>query len=85
MKYRLGSLTVEAIDTYVRVSNANFGGLDGPTRVAVTKKQYPTYTEIVQIVMELTEARGHWPCAAVLDACSRAAQDAKNNKIELDL
>jgi hypothetical protein len=82
MKYRLGSLTVEAIDTFVRVSVANIGGPDTPTKVAVTKKQFPTAIEVAQLV---TDIRGYWPDNAVLIACGRAAEDARNNKIELNL
>lgn len=82
MKYRLGSLTVEAIDTYVRVTVENFGGPDQPDRVAVTKRQFPTATEVAQLVSDI---RGYWPNASVLQACSRAAMDAKNNEIELAL
>lgn len=80
MKYRLGSLTVEAVDTYVRVSVANIGGPDAPVRVATTKRQCPRTEEVANLVAEM---RGYWPDAAVLQACSRAADDARNNKIEL--
>ena len=80
MKYRLGSLTLEAIDTYVRVTVSNFGGPDAPDRVAVTKKQCPTATEVTSLVAEI---RGYWPDSAVLEACGRAADDARNNKLEL--
>lgn len=82
MKYRLGSLTIEAVDTYVRVSVANFGGPDAPARVAVTKRQCPEAVEVAQLVADI---RGYWPDAAVLVACGRAAEDARNNKIELAL
>ena len=81
-KYRLGSLTVEAIDTYVRVSVANIGGPDAPIKTAVTKRQFPSATDVAQLV---TDIRGYWPDAAVLQACGRAAEDARNNKIELFL
>jgi hypothetical protein len=82
MKYRLGSLTVEAIDTYVRVTVVNIGGLDAPNRVAVTKRQFPRGEEVAQLVSDI---RGYWPDNAVLIACGRAAEDARNNKIELEL
>jgi hypothetical protein len=82
MKYRLGSLTVEAIDTYVRVSVANIGGPDAPVKVAVTKRQCPKADEVAQLVSDI---RGYWPDAAALQACGRAADDARNNKIELYL
>lgn len=83
MKYRLGSVTVEAIDTYVRVSVANIGGPDAPVRVAVTKRQCPKASEVVGL---LTEIRGHdYHDAAILQACGRAAEDARNNKMVLAL
>jgi hypothetical protein len=82
MKYRLGSLTIEAVDTFVRVSVANIGGLDAPVRVAVTNRQCPKPEEVAQLVKDI---RGYWPDASVLSACSRAAEDARNNKTELDL
>ncbi|MDO3380399.1 hypothetical protein [Geoalkalibacter halelectricus] len=82
MKHRLGSLTIEAIDTYVRVTVANFGGSDAPDRVAVTKRQCPKAEDVAGLIAEI---RGYWPDTAVLQACSRAAADARNNKIELAL
>lgn len=85
MKYRLGSLTVEAIDTYVRVAVANVGGIGGSTKVAVTKRQCPTPEEVVSLVMELTQAHGYWPDDAVVRACSRASHDALDNKTAIAL
>ena len=76
MKYRLGSLTVEAIDTYVRVTIANFGGADAANKVAVTKKEKPSATDVAALVAEM---RGCWPDNAVLTACGRAANDARSN------
>lgn len=82
MKYRLGSLTVEAIDTYVRVTVSNIGGAEAPDMVAVTKRQCPKTEEVVALVAEM---RGYWPDSATLQVCGRAAEDARNNKIELAL
>lgn len=83
MKYRLGSITIEAIDTYVRVSVANIGGPDAPVKIAVTKRQCPKATEVAKL---LTEIRGHnYHDSAILQACSRAAEDARNNKMVVDL
>jgi hypothetical protein len=82
MKYRLGSLTIEAIDTYVRVSVANIGGADAPVRVRVTNRQCPTAVEVAQLI---TDMRGYWPDNATLIECGRAAEDARNNKIQLCL
>ena len=82
MKYRLGSVTIEAIDTYVRVTVANYGGPDAPDRIAVTKKQCPKASDVAALVADI---RGCWPDNAVLQACSRAAEDARNNKTILDI
>ena len=82
MKYRLGSVTVEAIDTVVRVTVENMGGLDVPPRIALTKRQFPKAHEVAQL---LSDMRGYWPDAAHLQACGRAAQDARENRIELAL
>lgn len=83
MKYRLGSVTIEAIDVYVRVTVENFGGPGASPRVAVTKKQFPTGTEVAVLLAEMRG--GVWPDNAQLQACGRAAIDAKNNEIELAL
>jgi hypothetical protein len=77
MKYRLGSVTVEAIDTYVRVTVANIGGTDAEPVVAVTKKQCPKAEDVAQL---LTDIRGYRPDAAHMQACGRAADDARANK-----
>jgi hypothetical protein len=82
MKYRLGSVTIEAIDTYVRVTVANIGGPDAPAHVAVTKKQCPDAVDVAQL---LEEMRGYWPDAAHLQICGRAAADARNNETKLVL
>lgn len=79
MKYRLGSLTIEAIDTYVRVTVAGFGGSGAPDRCAVTKRQCPKAIGVAQLVADL---RGYWPDKAVLLACGRAADDARRNREE---
>jgi hypothetical protein len=75
-------VTIEAIDTYVRVTVANFGGIDAPDRVAVTKRQLPKPTDVAALLAEL---QGYYPNRAQLQACGRAADDARNNKIELAL
>jgi len=79
MKHCLGSVTVEAIDTYVRVTVKNIGGLGSPPRIAVTKKELPSALDVAQL---LASIRGYWPDAAHLQACARAADDAKNSKLE---
>jgi len=82
MKHRIGSVTIEAIDTYVRVRVDNIGGPDALPKFAVTKKQFPSAMEVAQL---LADVRGYWPDNAHLILCGDAARDAKNNKIELAL
>ncbi len=82
MKYRLGSVTIEAIDTYVRVTVSNVGGNPDAKKYAVTKKQFPKSIEVAAMLAEIL---GYWPDNARLQACSRAAEDARNNKVTLDL
>lgn len=82
MKYTLGSVTIEAIDTYVRVTVENIGGPGARPRIAVTKKQCPNTIEVAELLRDL---RGYWPDDAHLQACGRAAEDARNNKTVLEL
>jgi hypothetical protein len=79
MKYRLGSVTIEAIDTYVRVT---CDGFPGKPRIAVTRRECPTATEVAQLVADI---RGCWPDKSVLQACGRAATDAAENRTVLEL
>jgi len=79
MKHRLGSVTIEAIDTYVRITIENFNGIGTSPRIGVTKHETPTDIEVVQLLMQLREST-HWPDKAHLQACSRAAYDARANK-----
>jgi hypothetical protein len=60
----------------------NIGGLEAKPRIAVTKNQFPTTSDIAQL---LSDMRGYWPDSAHLFACSKAAQDARNNEITLAL
>lgn len=76
MKYRMGSLTLEAIDSYVRVTVENLGGIENKPVVKCTKMERPTARQVAELVMEL---RGDWPDAAVLQECGRAASDARDN------
>ena len=82
MKYRLGSVTIEAIDTYVRITITNAGGIGTPDRVAVTKHECPPALEIAQL---LADMRGYWPDRAHLWACGSAADDARKNKTASEL
>lgn len=76
MKYRMGSLTLEAIDGYVRVTVENLGGIDSKPVVKCTKKERPTARQVAELVMEL---RGDWPDRAVLQECGMVARDAQDN------
>jgi hypothetical protein len=69
MKYRLEGLTIEAIDTYVRLS------MNSKTKV--TKKQCPKSIDVANL---LEQMQGYPPNRAQLQACGRAAMDAKKNK-----
>jgi len=82
VKYSLGSVTIEAIDTYVRVTVENIGGPGAAPVVAVTKRELPTAADVASL---LADIRGYWPDNAHLTACARAAADAAANKIELGL
>lgn len=82
MKHVIGSVTLEAIDTYVRVTVRNIGGVDAPPVVRCTKRECPSPLEVAQL---LADIRGYWPDNAHLCLCSRVAADARNNKTELYL
>jgi hypothetical protein len=73
--YRLEGTVFEAIDTYVRITLGN-------GKVQVTKRQCP---KSVEVALMLQEMQGYPPNTAQLTNCSRAANDAKDNKIELYL
>ena len=73
MKYRLEGTTIEAIDTYVRVTLGN-------GKCAVTKNETPSAEEVALLLSDL---QGYWPNSAQLMACSRAARDSRDNVIEL--
>jgi hypothetical protein len=74
MKYNVGSLTVEAVDTYVRVTVRNIGGLDAPPCVAVTDNENPTVFDVISLVKRIRKT--DFLDYAQEIACSRAAQDA---------
>jgi len=74
MKYRLEGTTIEAIDTFVRITMA------GQTKV--TDRQCPKPIDVANMLRTL---QGYEPNGAQLSACSRAAHDAADNKIELVL
>lgn len=82
MKYRLGGVIVEAIDTYVRVTTRS--NTDSPL-VRVTPRQLPT---AVQVAVMLADMRGMdlgGLDAAHLTICGRAAADARDNVVVLAL
>lgn len=74
MKYRLEGITIEAIDTYVRVTAAGL--------TEVTARQCP---KAIDVAILLARMQGYEPNRAQLQACGRAADDARGNKIELAL
>ncbi len=80
MKYQLGSLTVEAIDTYVRVTLDNQGGIAGNKKIACTARECPSTQEIADLISKLRDMPPGRICQAELLACGRAAADARNNR-----
>jgi hypothetical protein len=74
MKYRLEGTTIETIDTYVRITVSG--------RTEVTARQCP---KSIDVAVLLERMQGYQPNRAQLQACGRAADDAKSNKIELEL
>jgi hypothetical protein len=75
MKLRLEGTTLEDIDTYVRITLGN-------GKVECTESECPTSVEVAALLAKL---QGHWPNRAQLQACSRVAERARNNKLELCL
>lgn len=78
MKYRIGSLLLEDVDTYVRISVID--GFDGTVlKTRVTKRERPTAIEVAELVCELRELRLGLLDRAHLQACGRAATAAREN------
>jgi hypothetical protein len=75
MKLRLEGTTLEDIDTFVRITLGN-------GKVECTKSECPTAVEVAGLLAKL---QGFWPNRAQLQACSRVAERARNNKLELCL
>ncbi len=69
MKYRLEGVTIEAIDTYVRVT---VGG-----RTQVTNRQCP---KSIEVAILLAQMQGYEPNRAQLQACGRAAVAARGRR-----
>lgn len=74
MKYILGSVTIEAIDTYVRVTVCD--------KVRVTNKECPKSTDIAHLLYEM---QGYYPNNAQLFKCGSAADDARRNNADKHL
>lgn len=74
MKYRLEGTTIEAIDTFVRVTVAG--------KTQVTDRQCP---KSIDVAIMLERMQGYAPNRAQKQACGRAADDARGNKMELAL
>ena len=77
MKYRIGSVVLEATGGFVRCTVSNIGGLDGTPVTQVTKKEYPKAQDVAQM---LADIRGYWPDNATLQACGRVAADAEKER-----
>lgn len=75
MKYRLEGTIIEDIDTYVRIRLGNGA-------IQVTQRQCPSAIDVATMLHQM---QGYPPNRAQLNACSRAAEDARNNRIELAL
>lgn len=75
MKYRLEGTTLEAVGTFVRVTLGN-------GKVSVSEKECPTSYEVADMLCRM---QGYYPNNAQLQACGRAATDARNNVTELAL
>ena len=73
MKYRLEGTTIEAVDTFVRITLGN-------GKVRVTKNEFPSAIEVSCMLQEM---QGYSPNNAQKQACGRAATDARNNEIVL--
>lgn len=82
MKYRVESTELEAIDSYVRITLHNKYFV-GSKDVSVLNKQRPSAQEVANEVMRLRGVDRLF--SAELNMCSRVAEDARNNKIELGL
>ena len=74
MKYRLEGTTIEAIDTYVRITMAG--------KTEVTAKQLP---KSIDVCCMLARMQGYEPNRAQSIACGRAAGDARDNETVLAL
>lgn len=84
MQYRIGSLMIEAIDTYVRVSMLD--GFTGQvTKTRVTTKELPTTIEVAELVCAMRGIQLGWLDSAHLQVCGRAVEDAMRNRTMLDL
>lgn len=76
-KHQIGSVTVEAIDAYVRVTVNNVGCIGARPVIRCTKRECPTTLEVVQLLSEIC---GYWPDNAHVFVCSLASRDARRNK-----
>ena len=85
MKYQLGSLTVEAIDTYVRVTLDNQGGIAGNKKIACTDHECPSAQNVADLISKLRDMPPGRLNSAELQACGRAAVDARDNKAANEL
>lgn len=82
MRYRLGGVILESLDPYVRITvRAN---TENPL-VRVTRQEYPTSIQVAELLAEMRGFSLGGLDSAHLQACGRAADDARNSKTELCL
>lgn len=77
----MGSLTIEAVGAYVRVTVENMGGIGTKPIVEMTRRECPDGVEVVELVARLRRM----PSVGMLDratwqACGWAADDARRNR-----
>lgn len=69
MKYRLEGTTIESIGTHVRITLGN-------GRTETTECERPTNIVVAEM---LARMQGYWPNDPQLQACSRAAEEARKH------
>ncbi len=72
MKYRLEGVVIEAVGQRVRVTVGHSS--------AVTDRDCPSSVDIAALLSSL---QGYWPNRAQLQACGRAADDARRNMLAI--
>jgi hypothetical protein len=82
-KFRLGSMTLESVDTYVRVTVENIGGIGAPPMIKCTDMECPTQIQVCELICNLRGFRAITQLdRATRQAAGRVADDAKNSRLE---